>query len=455
MNLLESCLRRKTIYQFLKSYKQKKWNNIIPSLLEIAILNLNNQFKQNYYSEEDLAFIIKKLHSNNKINESYYDISPNLRNTFTSYESFNNERNRSFSKKAKNINELNIYTNYNFDNKVIHYYNRNSKATPIKRLINNSGTEDNFLLNKPKNFLKLELNKNKYESENKKIKKMKNDIMLINDINKTSINYNTIDLGYVSQTSEKCFSNFNNNLLYNYKMNTEYIKVNKAKKRKKIKERFISDDDLDNNNTYCKNVDTKLNNTIEKINKSTKIKLINSFIKDKSFFANYKKNKINKESTQQNVFNINALNNQLCNKFKKNVDKTNNNTDSIKLNNKFDFINKTKNIKNIANKINMKKIKLSDIRNQQINKMKKNRIIDKNEIKALNMTDLDFNNIDDIDFRIKKDTSKKPKNMKTGNLTSTKKNTINYNFCNSDIRSKFKTFINDPYFLVKISKNKK
>ena len=286
---------------------------------------------------------------------------------------------------------------------------------------------------------------------------MKNDIMLINDINKTSINYNTIDLGYVSQTSEKCFSNFNfnNNLLYNYKMNTEYIKVNKAKKRKKIKERFISDDDLDNNNTYCKNVDTKLNNTIEKINKSTKIKLINSFIKDKSFFANYKKNKINKESTQQNVFNINALNNQLCNKFKKNVDKTNNNTDSIKLNNKFDFINKTKNIKNIANKINMKKIKLSDIRNQQINKMKKNRIIDKNEIKALNMTDLDFNNIDDIDFRIKKDTSKKPKNMKTGNLTSTKKNTINYNFCNSDIRSKFKMFINDPYFLVKISKNKK
>ena len=134
MNLLESCLRRKTIYQFLRSYKQKKWNNIIPSLLEIAILNLNNQFKQNYYSEKDLAFIIKKLHSNNKINESYYDISPNLRNTFTSYESFNNERNRSFSKKAKNINELNIYTNYNFDNKVIHYYNRNSKATPIKRL---------------------------------------------------------------------------------------------------------------------------------------------------------------------------------------------------------------------------------------------------------------------------------------------------------------------------------
>ena len=103
----------------------------------------------------------------------------------------------------------------------------------------------------------------------------------------------------------------------------------------------------------------------------------------------------------------------------------------------------------------MKKIKLSDIRNQQINKMKKNRIIDKNEIKALNMTDLDFNNIDDIDFRIKKDTSKKPKNMKTGNLTSTKKNSINYNFCNSDIRSKIKTFINDPYFLVKISKNKK
>ena len=39
----------------MKNYKEKKWISIIPSLLEIAILNLYNTFKKTYYSENDLS----------------------------------------------------------------------------------------------------------------------------------------------------------------------------------------------------------------------------------------------------------------------------------------------------------------------------------------------------------------------------------------------------------------
>ncbi len=59
--MIEACLKSKTITKFLKNYKEKKWISIIPSLLEIAILNLYNTFKKTYYSENDLSSIIKKL----------------------------------------------------------------------------------------------------------------------------------------------------------------------------------------------------------------------------------------------------------------------------------------------------------------------------------------------------------------------------------------------------------
>ena len=136
--MIEACLKSKIINKFLNNYNEKKWNTIIPSLLEIAILYLSNSINKTFYSEKDLSDIIKKLFSNsNKINK--------FRNKykFEIYDCFLGRRNshRSFSKKAKNINELNVYTNYKIYNKIIHYYNRSSEATPVKRLINYNETE--------------------------------------------------------------------------------------------------------------------------------------------------------------------------------------------------------------------------------------------------------------------------------------------------------------------------
>ena len=59
--MLEICLKNKIIFNFIKNYKKKKWNDIIPSLLEIAILNLYTSFKRFIFSEEDLSLIIENL----------------------------------------------------------------------------------------------------------------------------------------------------------------------------------------------------------------------------------------------------------------------------------------------------------------------------------------------------------------------------------------------------------
>ena len=66
--MIESCLKRNIVNKFLKKYKPKKWNSIIPSLLEIGILYLHNTYKILFYSEDDLSKIIEKLKFKNTTN---------------------------------------------------------------------------------------------------------------------------------------------------------------------------------------------------------------------------------------------------------------------------------------------------------------------------------------------------------------------------------------------------
>ena len=68
--MLETCLNNKIIRNFLNNYKQSRWKKLIPSLIEIAILNLNSSFHTDIFSEEDIRNIIDDL----KINQNKDDI---------------------------------------------------------------------------------------------------------------------------------------------------------------------------------------------------------------------------------------------------------------------------------------------------------------------------------------------------------------------------------------------
>ena len=75
--MLTTCMKYKTIKNFLLNYNESRWSRLIPSLLEIAILNLHISFKTNFFSEKDLEIIIndlklnfKKKLRNNEINNT-------------------------------------------------------------------------------------------------------------------------------------------------------------------------------------------------------------------------------------------------------------------------------------------------------------------------------------------------------------------------------------------------
>ena len=76
--MLETCLENKIIYDFLILYDKSRWHKLIPSLIEIAILNLKSSFNTLIFSEEDIYNIIKDLKL--KLEESFiYSMSPKER----------------------------------------------------------------------------------------------------------------------------------------------------------------------------------------------------------------------------------------------------------------------------------------------------------------------------------------------------------------------------------------
>ena len=65
--MLEEILENKIIYEFLTLYDHSFWKKLIPSLLEIAILNLKSSFNTLIFSEQDIDSIIHDLKVKKKI----------------------------------------------------------------------------------------------------------------------------------------------------------------------------------------------------------------------------------------------------------------------------------------------------------------------------------------------------------------------------------------------------
>ena len=67
--MLNTCLNNKIIREFLSNYNESRWQKLIPSLIEIAILNLNSSFHTVIFSEEDIDNILNELKINQNSNK--------------------------------------------------------------------------------------------------------------------------------------------------------------------------------------------------------------------------------------------------------------------------------------------------------------------------------------------------------------------------------------------------
>ena len=61
--MIDIILKRKPIREFLYNYSNERWKEIIPTVMEIGVLNLKNSFGTYQFSKEDFDSILHDLHT--------------------------------------------------------------------------------------------------------------------------------------------------------------------------------------------------------------------------------------------------------------------------------------------------------------------------------------------------------------------------------------------------------
>ena len=126
--MLATCMKYKTIKNFLLNYNESRWSKLIPSLLEIAILNLHISFKTNFFSEKDLENIITdlKLNFKKKLSNNEMSSKTNLDEIIIEKSKKDKRRTKPGKSRSKEK-ERDIIDNYNDENEI------NKKRTNIKK----------------------------------------------------------------------------------------------------------------------------------------------------------------------------------------------------------------------------------------------------------------------------------------------------------------------------------
>lgn len=503
--MLDIFLKNKIIFNFLKNYNQKKWTTIIPSLLEISILNLYESFKKYLFSEEELILLIENLKQRNiqkestsqknykrKIDRDIYkdDISDksipllpkNLKLNFNDNKKEQRDTYRSFRKNTMNINEINIYHNET----TINDYNRNRDFLSFRKTMNNNTL--GIKTPNSKSIIRLN-NFNNFKKLNFKIKTLNN--------NKEE---NLDDINNSYKTKFNIYNSFNNDInsslkKYNKKNNNkEYIKIYKNDRNEKVNKnnnRFLTEEKYNTKkNNYYKNKGKELGEKIDDINGNA-YKFINNSQKENSLtlFENFNKKQNMKEDENKIILNYNNTNDYINYDIKRDnnvLSKSSNNSHytiiSPKKHSRIININKMKKYKNmINNKQNMKESFMGENKinqyanikerfkyNSNITISKHNKKIIENRtkddlIKSLNNNTITLGNFDDINieklrnnFNLSSKNSIESYNFNRNILKkrilppsqlikNNEKKIINYNSYNNITYKKGAKFLNDPF----------
>ena len=160
--MLATCLKYNSIKNFLFNYDESRWCKLIPSLLEIAILNLNISFKRSFFTEKDLDIIVDDL----KSTLSKKPKNPKKNNLDDLIYGHNSNNNKT---RKKNNNKENIEINkQNIINK------KNIRAAKSKISKDVEKDKQNYYRNKSRDKSRDMENESEKSETNNNIKKNKN-----------------------------------------------------------------------------------------------------------------------------------------------------------------------------------------------------------------------------------------------------------------------------------------
>ena len=153
--MIENCLRHKIIRDFLKHYTENRWKDLIPSLIEIGILNLQKSFNKIFFTNEELKKVLRHLQisqiekDKEKNKEKEYKDINNKENERILYNKNSKEKENGKDEKMKFIQNQSrpnetpksyINGSVGSNNKVINIYNNNIKR--MKMIDSTSNNKD-------------------------------------------------------------------------------------------------------------------------------------------------------------------------------------------------------------------------------------------------------------------------------------------------------------------------
>ena len=221
--MIENCLRHKIIRDFLKHYNEKSWKEIIPYIIQIGILNLENSFNKIFFTSDELRKVLRNLQTSQieqdrerkkdrnhmeKENKAYYERNEQIKNSDLKD---NNCKQKSFFNPTRVL-KNNIKNNYGI-------FKANINPNIIKKL------------NIPKNeiFKKLKVerkNTNKLEKNYAKIS--------------YAISYDRfLEPETISKKINNTVDNKVNQINQTYSINQNILESNGKLKKKNIQEKYL------------------------------------------------------------------------------------------------------------------------------------------------------------------------------------------------------------------------
>ena len=357
--MLENCLRHKIIRDFLKNYTEKRWKDIIPSLIQIGILNLQKSFNRIVFTIDELKMVLHHLQisqiekdkernkeKENKIKDMFKDTREKIEK-----HSYSRDKDKDKEREKENIikNYLKLYErskspksysniNYNGNNKIVNCHNNTQKMKKIEiinsnqekiKSCNETINEDNYNIRndynqfksnasidfknqsnkqKNRNFKKINIDRNKNKNFQRQLDKISYAISYDKDLRPESIskkiNKNNNTNTNINNIKTEC----------NYNINSKFVDSSE-KKHKNNKINYLN---LNLNNinriNIMKNIKRKHYN-LEKSNFNNKV--IQSYENQKNKF--FKKiNKGDKFVIKKNK-NKKLYNNKVSNSYNRNI----------------------------------------------------------------------------------------------------------------------------------------
>ena len=309
--MIENCLRHKIIRDFLKHYTENRWKDLIPSLIEIGILNLIKSFNKFFFTNEELKKVLCHL----QISQIEKD----------------KERNK--DKENKDI-DINLNTNRSNEKRLLTKNNskeeeieREEKSHKLRKSRSKQNEKEKYNLNGGPNSINTVININ--NNTIKRMKMMDNALYYNNQDKQEKIKYCIDSINEMRNNIKNNYQFFKNNISIDFKNKISKHKAECYKKienkNKNIQKKRIDkisyaisyDKDLRPSSISRKinknhnNINLKTENDIIKYNHNySSEKKSNKKSKNNSKTKSKNKNNKNKEKLLNlNLNNLNRINN--------------------------------------------------------------------------------------------------------------------------------------------------